>query len=89
MDLFGPTMTLSLSGCHYGFVIVDDFSRFKWVFFLSHKRNTLESFENFFHKIEYRNMNKIYSILTYHGEEFDNNLFYECCRDKRINHKFA
>ena len=34
-------------------------------------------------------MNIICSILTDHGGEFDNNMFSEFCRDKKINHKFA
>ena len=34
-------------------------------------------------------MNRIYSILTDHGGEFDNNIFFDFCRDKGINHKFA
>jgi hypothetical protein len=33
MDLFGPIAYLSIGGSKYGFVIVDDFSRFTWVFF--------------------------------------------------------
>ena len=28
MDLFGPTRTTNLGGKEYGFVIIDDFSRF-------------------------------------------------------------
>jgi len=47
IDIFGPTKTLSLSGKRYGFVIVDDFSRFTWVLFLSHKKVQNEKeFEN-------------------------------------------
>jgi hypothetical protein len=34
MDLFGPIAYLSIGGSKYGLVIVDDFSRFTWVFFL-------------------------------------------------------
>jgi transposase InsO family protein len=34
MDLFGPVACLSIGGSKYGLVIVDDFSRFTWVFFL-------------------------------------------------------
>jgi hypothetical protein len=34
MDLFGPVAYLSIGGSKYGLVIVDDFSRFTWVFFL-------------------------------------------------------
>ena len=33
IDLFGPTTYESLGGNNYGFVIVDDFSRYTWVFF--------------------------------------------------------
>jgi hypothetical protein len=37
MDLFGPVSYLSLRGNKYGLVIVDDYSRFTWVFFLYDK----------------------------------------------------
>ena len=38
MDLFGPIRSTSLSGKKYRYVLVDDFSRFTWVFFLTHKK---------------------------------------------------
>ena len=34
MDLFGPTSFMSISGNSYCLVIVDDYSRFTWVYFL-------------------------------------------------------
>ena len=34
MDLFGPTQYTSIGGNKYGFVIVDDYTRYTWVFFL-------------------------------------------------------
>jgi len=34
MDLFGPSRTMSPGGNYYAIVIVDDFSRFTWTFFL-------------------------------------------------------
>ena len=37
MDLFGPITYISIGGNKYGLVIVDDFSRFTWVFFLQDK----------------------------------------------------
>jgi hypothetical protein len=40
MDLFGPVSYLSIRGSKYGFVIVDDYSRFTWVFFLQDKSET-------------------------------------------------
>jgi hypothetical protein len=40
MDLFRPVAYISIGGSKYGLVIVDDFSRFTWVFFLSDKGET-------------------------------------------------
>jgi hypothetical protein len=37
MDLFGPVAYISIGGNKYGLVIVDDYSRFTWVFFLQDK----------------------------------------------------
>jgi hypothetical protein len=33
MDLFGPAAYITIGGSKYGLVIVDDYSRFTWVFF--------------------------------------------------------
>jgi hypothetical protein len=37
MDLFGPIAYLSFGGNKYGLVIIDDYSRFTWVFFVYDK----------------------------------------------------
>jgi hypothetical protein len=34
IDLFGPVAYISIGGNKYGHVIIDDYSRFTWVFFL-------------------------------------------------------
>ena len=47
MDLFGPQNYASLGGNKYGLVIVDDFSRFTWVFFLDDKTKVVETFKSF------------------------------------------
>ena len=52
MDLFGPTRSASLSEKKYGYILVDDFSRFTWVFFLTHKNKVFNEFQIFFRKIE-------------------------------------
>ena len=41
VDLFGPMDVLSMGGKSYGFVIVDDYSRFPWVYFLAYKDKAL------------------------------------------------
>jgi hypothetical protein len=40
MDLFVPIAYLSIGGSKYGLVIIDDFSRFTWIFFLQDKSET-------------------------------------------------
>ena len=47
MDLFGPQNYASFGGNKYGLVIVDDFSRFTWVFFLDDKTKVVEIFKSF------------------------------------------
>jgi hypothetical protein len=40
MYLFGPIAYISIGSNKYGLVIVDDYSRFTWVFFLQDKSET-------------------------------------------------
>ena len=53
MDLFGPTRTLSLNGKRFGLILVDDYSRFSWVFFIFHKNKV---------KLEGQRINDVYVI---------------------------
>ena len=45
IDLFGPSRTMSFEGNYYGLVIVDDFSRYTWTLFLSHKNQAFSAFK--------------------------------------------
>jgi hypothetical protein len=47
MDLFGPIAYISVGGSKYCLVIVDDYSRFTWVFFLQEKSQTQETLKGF------------------------------------------
>jgi hypothetical protein len=47
MDLFGPIGYISNGGSKYCLVIVDDYSRFTWVFFLQDKSQTQETLKGF------------------------------------------
>ena len=53
IDLFGHTKIKSLNGNRFIFVLVDDFSRFTWVFFLEHKDQAFSHF-NVFRKKAFR-----------------------------------
>ena len=47
MDLFGPTTYASAGGNLYCLLIVDDFSRYIWVFFLHDKSGVASKFKKF------------------------------------------
>jgi hypothetical protein len=50
-DLFGPTTYTSIDGNKYGFVIMDDFTRYIWVFFLVDKCDMFATFKTFIKRI--------------------------------------
>ena len=52
IDLFGLTKTKSLNGNRYALILVDDFSRFTWIFFFEHKDQTFSHFKIFRKRFE-------------------------------------
>uniref|UniRef100_A0A151UEZ7 Retrovirus-related Pol polyprotein from transposon TNT 1-94 n=1 Tax=Cajanus cajan TaxID=3821 RepID=A0A151UEZ7_CAJCA len=89
MDLFGPSRTMSLGGNTYGFVIIDDFSRFTWVAFLSHKYNAFKNFKIIAKRIQNENDLEIKSLRSQHGCEFQNEKFQTFCEKHGINQNFS
>jgi hypothetical protein len=89
IDLFGPVKTTSLGGKNYGFVIVDDFSRYTWVLFLKHKDDSLEAFKTFCLKVQNEKSINIISIRSDHGDEFENSQFEIFLDEKGISHNFS
>lgn len=51
-------------------MIVDDYSKFTWVYFLENEDKLLEEFKNFSKKIENEKEMKIKIIRSDHGAEF-------------------
>ena len=70
MDLFGPSRIPSLGGKSYTYVIVDDFSRYTWVLFLSQKTKTFYKFSKFCNKVQNEKGFAITCIRSDHGENF-------------------
>jgi hypothetical protein len=52
MDLFEPVAYLNIGGSKYGLIIVDDFSRFTWVFFLQNKIETQGTLKRFLRRAQ-------------------------------------
>ncbi|KAI0498664.1 hypothetical protein KFK09_019554 [Dendrobium nobile] len=89
MDLFGPVSTASLGGKNYGFVNVDDFTRFTWVRFLAHKNESFEEFKIFITWIQRKLGCEISTIHSDHGGEFQNDRFESFCQEIGIEHNFS
>lgn len=89
MDLFGPSRTKSIGGHYYGFVIVDDHSRFCWVMFLYSKDETFSAFTQFTRLSQNKKNLKIVVIQSDNGGEFENYLFDNYCDKHGIKHNFS
>ncbi|KAJ9539006.1 hypothetical protein OSB04_031739 [Centaurea solstitialis] len=72
MDLFGPVNVQSIAGKKYTLVIVDEYSRYTWVFFLRSKSDAPEEIILFVRKMERLNNLAVRSIRSDHGTEFKN-----------------
>jgi hypothetical protein len=70
MDLFGPVAYLSIGGSKYG--LVDDFSRFTWVFFLQDKSETQGTLKCFLRRAQNEFELKVKKIRSDDGFEFNN-----------------
>jgi transposase InsO family protein len=72
MDLFDPIVYISIGGSKYCLVIVDDYSRFTWVFFLQDKSQTQETLKGFLRRAQNEFRLRIKKIRSDNGTEFKN-----------------
>ncbi|GKB90966.1 retrovirus-related pol polyprotein from transposon TNT 1-94 [Tanacetum coccineum] len=72
MDLCGPMRVVSINGKKYILVIVDDYSRYTWVYFLRSKDETPEIIKKFIAQAQLNYKAKVCKIRTDNGTEFKN-----------------
>ena len=89
MDLFGPSRTMSFGGNYYALVIVDDFSRYTWTLFITHKSDSFQAFRKLAKVIQNKKNLKIASIRSDHGGEFENKDFESFYEEHGIEHNFS
>jgi transposase InsO family protein len=89
MDLFGSTTYRSIGGNSYGLVVVDDYSRYTWVFFLSDKSNVFSIFKGFAKRAENEFDFKIKKIRSDSGSEFKNSKIEDYWDEKGVKHEFS
>nr|GEY93899.1 putative ribonuclease H-like domain-containing protein [Tanacetum cinerariifolium] len=89
MDLFGPTFLKSIMKKMYCLVVIDDYSRFSWVFFLATKDETSRILKAFITGIENLIDHKVKIIRCDNGTEFKNKEMNEFCEKKEIKREFS
>ncbi|GKB26277.1 putative ribonuclease H-like domain-containing protein [Tanacetum coccineum] len=82
MDLFGLTFVKSLMKKMYCLVVIDDYSRFTWVFFLATKDETSGILKSFITKIENLVDHKVKVVRCDNGTEFKNREMNQFCEMK-------
>ncbi|KAI3729397.1 hypothetical protein L6452_18054 [Arctium lappa] len=89
MDLFGPTNVMSIGKKSYCLVIIDDYSRFTWVYFLRTKDETSGRIKSFILRIENQTNQKVKVIRSNNGTEFKNLDLNTFCEEKGIERQYS
>jgi transposase InsO family protein len=89
MDLFGSIADISIGRSKYCLVIVDDYSRFTWVFFLQEKSQTQETLKGFLRRAQNEFGLRIKNIRSDNGTEFKNSQIEGFLEDEGIKHEFS
>ena len=83
MDLFGPVNIMSIAKKKYCLVIVDDFTRFTWTFFLHSKDEASQIFINHIKVVDNGTKWRVKKIRSDNGTEFKNSTMKELIVMKR------
>jgi hypothetical protein len=89
MDLFGPTTYTSIGDNNYGFMIVDDSTRYTWVVFLVDKSDVFATFKSFIKRVHNEFETTIKKVRSDNGSEFKNIRIDELCDEFGIMHQFS
>jgi transposase InsO family protein len=84
-DTLGPSRVRSMRGKWYVLVIVDDYSRYSWVFFLESKDQVSEHFRLLALRLNNEHPNCLKAIHSDNGTEFGNASFDELCLEHGID----
>jgi transposase InsO family protein len=85
MDTVGPSRVCSMGAKWYVLVIIDDYSRYTWVFFLVSKDEVFEHFRSLALRLNNEHPNCLKVIHSDNGTEFRNASFDEFCLEHGID----
>ena len=87
MDLCGPMRVQTINGKRYILVIVDDFSKWTWVYFLRTKDQAPSMIVTFLTKIQVQLRNTVRTVRSDNGTEFKNQTLREYFEKVGIVHQ--
>jgi transposase InsO family protein len=85
MDTIGPSRIRSMGGKWYVLVIVDDYSRYSWVFFLKSKDEVFEHFQSLALRLNNEHPNCLKAIHSDNETEFRNASFDQFCLEHGVD----
>jgi hypothetical protein len=88
MDFFGPIAYINIGGNKYGLVIINNYSRFTWVFFLQDKSETHEVLKKFLRRAQNEFDVKVKKIRSDNGTELKNTQVEDFLDEEDIKHEF-
>jgi transposase InsO family protein len=88
IDLFGHIAYISIGGSKYGLIIIDDYSRFTWMFFLQDKSETQEVLKKFLKRVQNEFDAKVKRIRSDNSTEFKNTEVEDYLDEEGIKYEF-
>jgi transposase InsO family protein len=85
MDIVGSSWVCSMGGKWYVLVIVDDYSRYSWVFFLESKDEVFEHFQSLALRLNNKHLNCLKAISSDNGTKFRNTSFDQFCLEHGVD----
>jgi transposase InsO family protein len=89
IDTVGPSRVHSMGDKWYVLVIIDDYSRYSWVFFLESKDEVFENFQSLALRLNNEYPNYLKAIRSDNGTEFRNASFDEFCLEHGFDQQFS
>ena len=76
-------------GAFYFLTFIDDYSRYGYVYLLSHRYETLDVFKRFIAKVETQLDWRVKILRTDQGHEYLSHMFKEFCEEKGIQRQLT
>ncbi len=89
LDVWGPTKTTSMGGCHYYLSFIDDHTRKAWVYFMKEKSEVFTHFQNFIMLAEKQTRLQVKCLRSDGGGEYFSNEFTTYLKMHGIQRQFT